>query len=380
MAPASCREQPKKDYPFICSSQPGFSVPKRAHSRADPSPVQSPPSAASESTVAPRPFQFTASDMILFHHCLSAKDLKGHIPDQLIRLGLSVHYVLHLLLAIAGFHLSEFPGDDSVGRFMEPTFDCYAEAERHLSTAIKEFAATGSQLHEGNHHVIYIASVFVFLCSLARGPQPGEYLGFRDDTDMPGLHLFLGMRSILENINSTGSSPAISEVQPRERQHLSPQKNTAKETNQFPSASTAIENDRIQYLVPLNDLRNLITGTFSPNDSRHSAYVGAFELLLSRYDSILGSPAPVIGPGLWPELFSWLYVLPDIVTAEMQQRHPVALLLFSYFAVLLNELDFVWFIRKWPSHIVRAVSHTLADYHRPFLLWPLKRLHLLAGS
>lgn len=322
--------------------------------------------------------------MILFHHCLSAKDLKGHIPDQLIRLGLSVHYVQHFPLAIAGFHVSEFPGNDSVERLMGPTFDYYAEAERHLSTAIKELAATDSQLHEGNYHVIYIASLFVFLCSLAKGPQPGEYLGFRDDSDMPGLHLFLGMRSILENINRTGSSSAISEVQPRERQELSPRENDAKETNQCPSTTTSpfhtIENDRIPYLVPLNDLRNLITGTFPSNEPRHSAYIGAFELLLSRYDTILGSPTPVIGPGLWPELFSWLYVLPDIVTADMQQRHPVALLLFSYFAVLLNELDFVWFIRKWPSHIVRAVSHTLDDYHRPFLPWPLRQLHLLAGS
>lgn len=320
--------------------------------------------------------------MILFHHCLSAKDLKGHIPDQLIRLGLSVHYVLHLLLAMAGFHLSKFPGNESVERFMEPAFNYYAEAERHLGTAIQELAATGSQLHEGNNHVIYIASVFVFLGSLAKGPQSGEYLGFRDDSDMPALHLFLGMRSILEHANSTGPSPAISEVQPRERQELSPPTNHMKEVNQGPSAASSsfhgIENDRMCYLAPLNDLRDLITATFSSNDPRRSAYVAVFELLSSRYDSILGSPAPVIGPGLWPEIFSWLYLLPDVITTEMQHRHPVALLLFSYFAVLLNELDFVWFIQKWPEHIVRAVAHTLDDCHRPFLLWPLQRLHLIA--
>jgi hypothetical protein len=265
-------------------------------------------------------------------------------------------------------------------RLLQPDFDCGVEAERHLSTAIAQVAATDPHLDQGNSHTLYIASLFIFICSLARGPQPGEYLAFRDDSDTPALCLFNGMRSILEASNNSGISSGISEVHPREMQELSSQQ--ARESEQIqnlPSHETInfnIDAFSSQYLQPLSNLRLLLLNTFHPTDPRYSAYCDIFELLRSRYDSILG-PVPIAAPELWPQIFSWLYLLPNVVAHEIQQKHPVALLLFCYFAVLLNELDSVWFIRGWPSHIVKAVHRSLGEYHRPFLLWPMNQLGLI---
>lgn len=50
------------------------------------------------------------------------------------------------------------------------------------------------------------------------------------------------------------------------------------------------------------------------------------------------------GLDLWPLIFSWLYTLPDLLVHDMQKKNPVALLLMSFFSVLLNELDSVWFV------------------------------------
>ncbi|KAJ6183704.1 Zn(II)2Cys6 transcription factor [Penicillium mononematosum] len=377
--PRDPNEQTTKGYAFISSSQSAFAVPKRAHREAAVSPSQPSPSSESESTVARSTFQFTASDMVLFHHCLSAEDLKGHIPDQLIRLGFSVHYVLHLLLAVSAFYLKRTSENNRMHCLLQPDFNCGVEAERHLSTAIAQVAATDPHMDQGNSHTLYIASLFIFICSLARGPQPSEYLAFRDDNDTPTLCLFNGMRSILEASKNSGISSGISEVHAPEMQELSPQQ--ARESEQIQNLpSHEIINYNIgassQYSQPLSNLRILILNTFHPTDPRHSAYCDVFELLRSRYDSILG-PVPIAGPELWPQIFSWLYLLPDVAAHDMQQKHPIALLLFSYFAVLLNELDSVWFIRGWPSHIVKAVHTRLGEYHRPFLLWPMNELGLI---
>jgi len=317
--------------------------------------------------------------MILFHHCLSANDLKDHLPDELIRLGFSVQYVMHLLLAVAGFHLNKVPAKSRVERFMSPSFDYYAEAERHLNTAIVEITAMSSQLHEGCSDSIYIAAVFIFICSLARGPQSGEYLCFRDDNDIPTISLFHGLRSITEAINSIGSVPAISEIQPRVRPDQRQESmNELEEQAPFSQIQERVEeNYQHFYSKPLRDLQILIMDTFPSNDPRHSSYVEIFELLVSRYDAIFGSKAPVAGPEVWPQIFSWLYMLPAIVTLDMQQRHPIALLLFAYFTVLLYQLDFVWFIKEWPSHILKAVSHSLDDTYQPLLSWPLEWTQLI---
>ncbi|KAJ5775182.1 uncharacterized protein N7511_000193 [Penicillium nucicola] len=358
----STSEQPRKEYTFISSSASGFVVPKRSRRETEDSAMRQSSSTDSESTVAKSPFQFTGTDMILFHHCLSATDLKVHIPDQLIRLGLSVHYVLHLLLAISGFHMKRTSTNDPRHQYGPPDIDFYVEVERHLKSAAAEVATADPQIHQENSHSLYIASLFIFICSLARGPQPGEYLAFRDDRDIPGFCLFTGMRSILEASTQLGVSESISEVHPKQRQGVSPEREQERETEPSHGISSSeainykVDQSSCPFLEPLNKLKGLVLNAFSSSDPSHSTYCAIFELLLSRYNHILGGSVPIASPELWPQIFSWLYLLPDSFAKDMQQKHPVALLIFSYFAVLLNELDSVWFIRGWPLHIVEGVS------------------------
>lgn len=323
------------------------------------------------------PFKFTATDMVLFHHCLSSDDLRPYIPDQLLRLGFSVHYVLHLLLAVSGFHLKRMSPQYGVHLLLLPDLDYLVEAERHLSIAVTEVAATDPHLHQDNCHILYVASVFIFICSLARGPQPREYLAFRDDDDTPGLCLFTGMRSIREASNNLGISTNISEVHPHEGPGTSrsSQEELVPVPNSSPSVSTEYKGCSTKhYSEPLNSLKVFILDTFPSSHPRHSTYLDVFDLLQSRYNSIHGGPASIENSELWPQIFSWLYLLPDAFVHEMQQKQPVALLLFSYFAVLLKELDFVWFIRGWPLHIVQGSARYLEQPHLSYLEWPLDRL------
>ncbi|KAJ5758183.1 Zn(II)2Cys6 transcription factor [Penicillium nucicola] len=377
-------EQSTIKYAFISSSQSEFKIPKRA--RREPGTAEidtlSPPETEPETAVAARPFQFDVTDMALLHHISSAQDLKGHIPDQLIRLGFSVHYVLRLLLAVSGFHLKRVPASDNLQNMpmFEPHVDFGVEAERHLSIAIEQVATTSPQLHHGNTHSLYIASVYIFICSLARGPRLGEYMAFRDDGDTPSLCLFMGIRSILDASNKIGTSNGISELHSGTNDDSTSESPPDPEGN-IEDRSNKLNHHRTQsilrgYSGPLHDLRALISETFAANNPRHSIYHGAFDLLASRFDLILGTSIPLPGPELWPQIFSWLYMLPDVLVNDMQNKQPAALLLVSFFSVLLNELDSVWFIQGWPRHILNGVCQSLEDRYHILLSWPLQRLGL----
>lgn len=382
---ADPRQKPQQkqttDFSFITSSQSEFAVPKRARRETSFNKTPPVPASAPETAVAPRPFQFTVTDMAMFHNCFSAEDLKHHMPDELVRLGFSVHYVLRLLLAVSGFHMKRKPSRSNINlhQFSEPDVDFGAEAERHLGIAIQEVATTTPQLNQANSHSLYIASIFIFICSLAKGPQHGEYLAFRDDGDMPSLYLFLGVRSILEATNKLGTSEGLSQLHSSTSQE-SPSESEALSQHITTSPFYELDNhnflESCSYWKPLNDLQSLMNSTFNPSDDCYHKYKSVFESLCSSYDAIMGAhDSP--GPDLWPLVFSWLYTLPDLLVHDMQKKHPVALLLMSFFSVLLNELDSVWFITGWSRHIVCGVNDNLDDYHRNFLTWPLHKLGLV---
>lgn len=137
--------------------------------------------------------------MELFHHFLTSEELSADkspeaqktMHSRLPRLGFSFHYVLHLILAFSGFDLAQIQGNYRS--------KYYFEAERHYATALRKVSAAVPLLDHHNCHALYMAAILIFICSFARGPQPDEFLAFRDDGSAGSLCLFMGVRSILEN-------------------------------------------------------------------------------------------------------------------------------------------------------------------------------------
>lgn len=312
--------------------------------------------------------------MALFHHCLSAEDLQKYIPEDLLRLGFSTHFLLRLLLAVAGFHLSRKPGSSLFSQFLGSNVDFHVEAERHLQIATEQVMRMPC-LTEGNGHALYAASIYIFICSLARGPQANEHLAFRLDGDKPSLCLFLGLRTILEDCNNRGYNGEIASTHSEVPETAST--DTCPESNQGSVPSfTQMSSSRRDYSEPLQDLRSLISETFPARSSLNASYCSVLDTLLSSFNSLYHRSMPISGSELWPLVFSWLYTLPDCVVSDMEAKRPVALLLFGFFAVLLNELDSVWFIHGWSQHIIKGIHTQLDDWHRLYLQWPLNCLVL----
>ncbi|GFF62335.1 hypothetical protein IFM60648_00596 [Aspergillus lentulus] len=359
-------------YTFISSSQSNFSPPRRGRS-SRPLSIQQPnePNPLLHQAVAKKPFQFTAIDMALFHHFITSADLGGsqnHMQTQLSQLGFTFHYVLRLLLAFSGFHLACNSANHS---FLGSRSDLYAVAEQHYDLAVREVRGAIPQLDAITSPALYASSIFIFLCSLAKGPQPGEYLAYRDDGNPGCLSLFMGLRSILEICSAT-LSVDFSSIHTEDPEDKSSQP----EEHPFHSEQQVSQ----VYRDHLAQLRHLISATFPVSGPGYTDYSQVLDRLCHCYDVVFGGYSQLPEAQLWPQIFSWLYTLPDLFLADAQQRRPAALVVFASFAVLLKRLDAAWFIRDWPEHIMTSISSNLDESHQGYAQWPMQQIKRLSNG
>ncbi|KAJ1712519.1 hypothetical protein NYO67_5284 [Aspergillus flavus] len=155
---------------------------------------------------------------------ISQKHLIGcssRAQQELCRLGFTHHYVLRLLLAFAGFHIVQTLGDLSNSPYLGMSTDFYTEAEHHLNLAVREVSTLVTQIQPNNSASLYVFTIFIFLSSLVKGPQTGEYMAFRDDGNPGHLSLFLGVPSILE-LCQTDIHPSVFAIHGGEEEQQHP--------------------------------------------------------------------------------------------------------------------------------------------------------------
>ena len=76
----------------------------------------------------------------------------------------------------------------------------------------------------------------------------------------------------------------------------------------------------------------------------------------------------------------WQLVWPAVVDVFflnlLSQRDPIALIILSHFAVLMDETRYSWWMRGWPQRILRAAHGVLKDdpVFFKWLEWPSQRI------
>ncbi|KAE8370356.1 hypothetical protein BDV27DRAFT_79167 [Aspergillus caelatus] len=366
----------KRHQTFISSYQSNFKPPKRAHRTRKSLSIQLLQCSSSDRilpTLACRPFEFTIIDMELFHNFLNPTDSGGSECQsaarvqlsQLSRLGFTFPYVLRLLLACSGFQLARRPEIVQLQQSAIQGKDYHVVAERHYNLAIREVAAAVPRLNKENCHAVYTAAVYIFICSFAIGPRAGEYMAFSDDGQGGFLSLFMGVRTVLE-ISSKLFSPDIV-LRGDEGESGSESEPDAESTGTARSSTITCE-----YGYWMGQLRHLIDSELGGNDTLSSVYNMVFERLCQCYDVIYSPSSPITTALLWPCIFGWLYRLPDVFMVGLRQRHQPALVLFSYFVLLLDELTGNWFLQDWPKHILIGIYRNLDVYHQHYVQWPMQ--------
>lgn len=308
---------------------------------------------------------------------MSCPELGAEQPQwqtQMTRWGFQHHFLLRLLLALSGFHLAQDPsGLANLQQVTGDNIDYAVEAETHYDVAVREAASAVPQITGCNGQVLYTAAVFIFICSLARGPQPGEYLGFRDDRSPGCLTLFMGVRSILELCSDVlDVDVSTSHIQSQNVQHTGSERG---QNDHHPTAPIPPELPNSTEHDHLNNLRFLLNSTYPTDQRAHLEYTAVLDRLKQTYTLVHPPPdSPLQRVGLFPHIFGWLYKLPDVFLSDIQQHKQLALTFFSFFVVLMKDVDAAWFIRGWPEHIMQRILHGLDPYHRRFAAWPMGEL------
>lgn len=350
-----------REYTYIASSQSGFQPPKRKHDRQRKLQIlQSPQSKDLSQRSLPalgnRPFDFSMLDMELFHHYMSSTapslgdDEKARqlLQIQLPRLGFSFHYVLHLLLALSGFHLARIPSGD-LQQSHEHRQSYLERAQWHYTTALGQVVQSVTRLNSTTFSALYAASSFMCFCTLARAPQPGDYLLFSTRGQVELLTLLHGVRSILET-----------------RTQASTSKDTASDPthdfkNRIPTTA--------RFANPLDQIQHLIYNESEQSNIRSATYWKVYDDLVSTFQSVRSESRPK--GEQFASIFGWLYRLPHDYIVDIQERQPVALILFAFFAVLLKDISGYWFIDGWPKHIMTGIHENLDETYRSWICWPI---------
>jgi hypothetical protein len=79
---------------------------------------------------------------------------------------------------------------------------------------------------------------------------------------------------------------------------------------------------------------------------------------------------------VWSGLLFWFHYAPDEYFLRLQQRQPVALVLFAHFGAIFYGARGFWFVGDCGRNIVKVVDELLGDYWNSALEWPKETVGL----
>lgn len=118
----------------------------------------------------------------------------------------------------------------------------------------------------------------------------------------------------------------------------------------------------------VRDLRRLVKGSVGDADRRH-IYDGALDALNQTFGVFYELP----GQKDLIDIFSWV-VLASSFLQLLADEEQEALVVFSYFCVLLNKLPKHWWLDGWVNNLMDKIYSSLDEEHRTWIIWPMGEL------
>lgn len=236
-------------------------------------------------------------------------------------------------------------------------------AEHHAALGLGELNRELLNLNETNCGALYLSAVLVCYCSFAAGPTSNTDLLICDVGDgaperwLPLIH---GVRLIRQTIDPATLFTGL----------LSPLGPAGRPSNKD-NIPVYIRDgfERIQWVEPLEKLKDLITSKQSPNTV---IYLRAFEGLRDLYEATYGDVDGTYGGSTHNQfVFGWLYRTQDTFVACLRQKQPLALLVLAYYAPLFTTLKQCWFLDGWAEHLLKSIGAIIESDLVGWLQWPM---------
>lgn len=297
------------------------------------------------------------SDFSLLHHyTISTALTLAVVPGlhtfmrvNVPQLAFSNRFLLHGVLAVAGLHLSRFKKNAlEVNYYM-------TKALHHHGLALRKATLLMQELDTNSGPALYLFSTLCFTFTLGLGPKSGDFLLFGKNGISDWLAQIRGMRTLLE------TKPEIFH-----HEVLSP-------LFEISIRNMAHTNSGMEHLP---ELREQIMRV-GPPEAELEIYLTALNQLSERFDVVMdSSKASQIFP---QQIYVWLYQLEDDYVRLLQEGKPIALVILSYFCILLNRLGSVWWNRGWAEHLLSEIHSSLNQEYRIWMQRPMEETGWVPG-
>ena len=260
------------------------------------------------------------------------------------KFGFSFPFLLHGILSLSALHLAHL------------TPECHeryvAQAEFHHDLALQLVSKVLPHIDEENAPALYLFSTIASIISCGKFRLPDDFwvIGERD---IEWLTLFRGTRFIIAAADSTIRCGALSPIF----------KNGHRRTLARSSRSTI----NLNYL---DELRRLLQETVT-DTKELNCYFEAIENMSKSFATLEAEGAQNCETA---DVFVWLLQVSDEYLLLLRQRKPEALVIFSYFCVITQKLEWAWWMRGLSIHLIRGIYYFLDEEYRCCLQWPMEQL------
>ncbi|PIA99372.1 hypothetical protein CB0940_02270 [Cercospora beticola] len=313
---------------------------------------------------------FDATDMALLHHFFMAvaptlaDDSGSPIKwrAQLPKAVFASDCSLHALLAVSALHLAR-------QRPMERE-ECLIKATEHHALTLAPLIKSLEHLDEHNAETTFLAAVFLCYHSLAKGPQPGQYLGFGDQADGEWIWVIKGVRTVLSMVRPFPQPQADPDHSPEAIAIHSP-----RESAPTPSSMPPV----LDYEAPLAELSRIVA-LLEGEALAGTNYMRAVTTLRTAFEACYSSQQGTrearfgVNELQTRSVFRWLFCLEADFCQSLERQSPIALLIFAHFDVLVHQLRHIWYMEGWSLHIMQGILKHLPHHHHSWIRWPREQV------
>lgn len=299
----------------------------------------------------PRETTISLASLELFHHflvstCSSIADTEEACAVWQVHItqwALEFPSILHLTLSLSALHKAH--------QNPELRDQYFQQADEHFTFGVQSVTAILSEVNADTCQKVYISAVMICFAYFGRGPRAGEYLIFSDNGPAEWLVLMNGVKLIVQSYRAKVFSGILEPKKDPEASKMSP----------FQSVEVQGHIAQVQELHSLLDLQP------AWDAADRVVYVSAIDDLTSTVEEVyevhLCQRSAV---GLMQILIGWIYRLPQEFVAQLEQKDPLALVIFAHWASLLKFMESVWFMKGWAEHVLDGVYMFL-----PVDMWEL---------
>lgn len=362
--------RPRKDWAALTRPPP---PPPPASDRTTTSPSSTSATPVSSSTISNSQIcSLNIADAELLFHFMANTSRTLHDADDPVddiasfwarnvpQIGLSYHFVLHMMYALAGYHLvyQEPKGTERHSQSL-------ALAAHHAELGIYEMNRTLTNLNEANCGALYVAAVLVCYCTFAAGPTgPDDLLVcvIGEGISQRWLPVIHGVRLIRQSIEPAtlftglmaplGGGGTNSEMEDTRPDFL------------------VMGFTYIDWVGPLEKLRLWIASHENPDTA---LYLRVHKSLCDVYEANFGNTEGLVQvPMMNKFVFGWLYRMQDLFVGCLQRKAPQALLLMAYYVPLFRTMKRSWFMEGWATHLLETIRGLLSTDLIVWLDWPVE--------